>query len=316
MTPPLRILFLGSGAFGLPSLQALCRHHDVVGVVSQPDRRAGRGRTPTPTPITQHALEHDPAPLFRPDNINEPGVIDTLRALRADAWVVIAFGQKLSQDLLQDQFACNLHASLLPRWRGASPINAAIVARDTLVGNTIITIAERMDAGEILGSQSIERDPMCNAGELHDRLAQMGPDLILDVLAGHATGMIQPQPQDESLVTHAPKLSTSDGWIDLARPAEECQARVHGLSPWPGVRVHLDDQPLKLCRVGVAPASPTSAPGTLLDSQRGLVACGDNTALELLEIQPPGKRIMAWADYARGRSLPTDGMLQGITPPC
>ncbi|MHC4976738.1 MAG: methionyl-tRNA formyltransferase [Planctomycetota bacterium] len=312
----MRILFLGSGAFGLPSLQALSEHHDVVGVVSQPDRPAGRGRTPTPTPISRHALDLEIAPLIRPASINEPSVIERLHELDADAWIVIAFGQKLSRELLREQFAFNLHASLLPRWRGAAPINASIVAQDERVGNTIITIAERMDAGAILTTQSIERDPMWNAGELHERLSAMGGELVLDTLGRHRAGALTPAAQDESLVTLAPKMKKSDGWIDFDAHARACQARIHGLTPWPGVGVTLDGKPLKISRARV-PDERTDLPaGTLIDADRGIVACGEGSVLELLEIQPPGKRIMEWAPFARGRSLHAGVVLAGSQPPC
>jgi methionyl-tRNA formyltransferase len=183
----MRIVFLGSGAFGLPTLQHLAARHTVVGVVTQPDKPAGRGSKLTPTPIGAWAAEHLPGtPLIKPEKINTPEVRDLVRSWECDAWVVIAFGQKLGPTLLADRFAINLHASLLPRWRGAAPINHAILAGDTVTGNSVITLADRMDAGLVLGQSRRPIEPAQTTGELHDLLATDGPALVEQVLAEHA----------------------------------------------------------------------------------------------------------------------------------
>jgi methionyl-tRNA formyltransferase len=316
MTTPLRIFFLGSGSFGLPTLEMLHRQHTVVGIVSQPDRPAGRGRQSTPTAISQFALDHSIMPLIRPDNINDPQTLDQLRSLETDAWVVIAFGQKLSEDLLRDRNAMNLHASLLPRWRGAAPINAAIIAQDASIGNSVITLANRMDAGYILAQQSLPLDPNSTASEAHDLLADNGPELIAHVLDQQHSDKLAPLAQDESLVTLAPKLKKTDGWVDFTKHASECRARIHGLSPWPGVVVQLQGKPLKLLRVAIPDDTPDAPPGSLFDPASGLVACGNRSALKILEIQLAGKRIMSWADLARGRQLTPDIILQGAVRSC
>ncbi|HVZ95061.1 MAG TPA: methionyl-tRNA formyltransferase, partial [Phycisphaerales bacterium] len=194
----MKLLFLGSGEFGLPTLKALAAHHEVLAVVSQPDRPAGRHRRLTPTPIAAWAAEHrSNTPLFKPEDINTPDVISRLHALEADAWVVIAFGQKLSRTLVDDRFVINLHASLLPRWRGAAPINHAMLAGDAETGNSVITIAERMDAGFVLGQSKKPITVELTAGELHDLLASDGPALIEQVLAAHANHSLRPVTQDE-----------------------------------------------------------------------------------------------------------------------
>ena len=338
----MRIVFLGSGAFGLPALQALARAQDaanpgigsesrstepsterstVAMVVTQPDRKAGRGGRLTPTPLGAWAAEHLPAvPLLKPERVNEPSILAQIRAADADAWVVIAFGQKLNSSLLADRFAINLHASLLPRWRGAAPINAAILAGDTTTGNSVITLADRMDAGLVLGQSQHPINPTTTAGELHDLLAADGPALVLRVLAERQSGTLGPVEQDESLVTLAPKLSRADGWVDFWASAEACRRRINGLSPWPGVQATLGDQALKLVRAQADQAGgmdhpPTNTPpGTLLDPARGTVACDEGT-LQLLEIQPAGKRPMAWADFARGRSLEPGTPLEPVGGP-
>lgn len=307
----MNLIFLGSGAFGLPTLQALAQQHSILAVVSQPDKPAGRGMTLTPTPIAQWAAEHLPqTPLFKPADINEPAIRGQLRSLNADAWVVIAFGQKLSEPLLDGIFAINLHASLLPRWRGAAPINAAILAGDTTTGNSVITLAQRMDAGLILGTSTRPIEPTQTAGELHDLLAADGPALVLEVLRDRAGGTLKPVTQDESKVTKARKLSKADGVLDFTQPAATLRCKVHGLTPWPGVTVSLHHQlslnqpppvQIKLLRVEQDDAEPRSAkPGEFIDTRSGVIACGDSTALRLVEVQPAGSKPMAWDAFIRG----------------
>lgn len=298
----MKILFLGSGEFGLPTLQSLAREHTIVGVVTQPDRPAGRGGQLKPTPIGEFAATLN-VPLWKPEKINEPEIAADIRALNADAWVVIAFGQKLGKALLDGVFAINLHASRLPRWRGAAPINAAILAGDPITGNSIITLADRMDAGLVLAQDQRPIEPQHTAGELHDLLAQDGVALVRRVLEQHSPGEIHGAAQDESLVTIAPKLSKGDGWVDFTGPAEVCRRRVHGLTPWPGVTVTREkklDQPIKLGRVEVIEAHHQQQDvGTLVDAERGIIACGTG-AVRIVELQPAGKRMMAWDEFARG----------------
>lgn len=332
----MNVVFLGSGAFGLPTLRALACEHTVVGVVTQPDKPAGRSMQPTPTPIGAWAAENLPhVPLFKPDRINTPDVVAKVRALPASAWVVIAYGQKLGKPLLDDIFAINLHASLLPRWRGAAPINHAILAGDADTGNSVITLAERMDAGFVLAKSRRPIEPSLTAGELHDQLSDDGPALILETLAAHAAGRLSPQTQDDSRVTLASKLSRADAWLDFSRTAPEVRNRIHGLTPWPGVSVKLGEIPLKLLRAQSV-AAPAEQPagaaggsigeelphrrpflfGQLIDPARGLVSCGQSTTLQLLEVQPAGKKPMTWPDFARGRRpQPGDTLISEIAPP-
>lgn len=300
---PMRVVFFGSGAFGLPTLGALCEGHEVVGVVTQPDRPAGRGKALTPTPVGRFAAERLPGvEVLRPERVNEGGVRDRIRSWDADAWVVIAFGQKLGESLLADRFAVNLHASLLPRWRGASPINAAMLAGDLETGVSVITLAREMDAGLVLGQRRRVIDPTWTAGELHDVLAEDGVGVVLEVLEGRAAGRVVGVSQDAGLVTLAPKLGKADGWIDFSESAEACRLRVHGLTPWPGVGIVLGGVVLKVLRVGVEPLASGAAAGTLMDGS-GLIACGGGGGLRLLEVLPAGGRAMDFASFARGRGV-------------
>ena len=304
------IVFLGSGAFGVPTLAALAREHHLLAIVTQPDKPAGRGGKLTPTPVAAHASEHlQGVPVLKPEKCNAPEAAAAIRAFAESdptlAWVVIAYGQYLGKKLLADRFAINLHASLLPRWRGAAPIHAAIIAGDVQTGNSVITIAEKMDAGAVLGQSTRAILPTQTTAELHDQLASDGPALVLDVLARQAAGTLVHHVQDESGVTLASKLSKADArvaWESL--PANLCRARINGLSPWPGVTVWLRGEELKLLRAGPGPMGARgTTPGTLCDVAQGLVACGDRGVIQLLEVQPAGKRAMAWSAFAQGRTL-------------
>jgi methionyl-tRNA formyltransferase len=308
-----KLVYFGSGAFGLPTLEHVWTRHEVAAVVTQPDRPAGRGGKLTPTPIAAWVSEHHPAtPLEKVEKVNDPAVVERIRAHGADAWVVIAFGQKLGRSLLEGVFAVNLHASLLPRWRGAAPINAAILAGDTVTGNSVITLADRMDAGLILGQSRRAIDALMTAGELHDLLAGDGPALVERVLEQKAAGTLEPVVQDEGELTIASKLSKNDDAVDFHQRADFCRRQVHALTPWPGITVVAmapgppptrPPEPFKLLRVQVVDGTHQVPIGTLLDLAGGRVACGHGTVLRVLEVQPAGKRAMAWADFARGRSL-------------
>lgn len=323
----MKIVFLGSGAFGLPTLEAFFREHALVGIITQPDKPAGRARALTPTPVAQWRAANAPrTPIFKPENVNAPDVVHAVRGLGADAWVVIAYGQKLGQPLLEGVFAVNLHASLLPRWRGAAPINHAMLAGDAETGNSVITIAPRMDAGDVLGQSRRPLDPALTAGELHDLLSADGPALVMRVLDDFSRGALRREPQDETRVTFAPKLTRADAWVDFAQSAAACRRRVHGLTPWPGVDAQIGGDRIRLLRVepveplpeesGVNTDVRTAQPGLLIDPARGVVLCAPGTALRLLEVQPPGKRPMPWADFARGRAgaLTSATILKGAAP--
>lgn len=314
----MRVVFLGSGAFGLPTLERLSQSHEVVGVVTQPDQRAGRGKKMTPTPIGAWAAEHLPdVPLIKPENINTDETRDLVRSWGGDAWVVIAFGQKLGEALLADRFAINLHASLLPRWRGAAPINHAILAGDTVTGNSVITLADRMDAGLVLGQSERAIGPDQTKDELHDLLAEDGPALIERVLQQHAAGTLEPVVQDESRVTLAGKLSKRDGWVDHRRPADEVRCRINGLSPWPAVSIGFGDERVKVLRAApaeLADADSESAPGAVIDASAGVIACGDGTAVRFVEVQPPGKKPMAFEAFANGRQIKRGDVFVGGGP--
>lgn len=298
----MRIVFFGSGAFGVPTLRRIAREHEVTLVVTQPDRPAGRNRSLTPTPVGM-AAEKLGVPTIKPENVNDSEVVVKIRGVQGvrAGFVVIAFGQKLGKTLLREAFAINLHASLLPKFRGAAPINWALIHGERETGLSVITLADRMDAGDVLGQSVTTIDPHETAGELHDRLSEMGPELVLEVVRQYEAGHLPHQPQDESLATPAPKLSKRDGELRFDQPAAAVRSRVHGLTPWPGCSINLGGRTLRLARVEVATeAAVDEAAGTLLTD--GTIACAPG-AIRLLAVQPPGGKVMTFEAYRNGHEI-------------
>jgi methionyl-tRNA formyltransferase len=296
----MRLVYFGSGAFGLPTLRRLADAHSVVIVVTQPDRTAGRGRKVMPTPVGRYAQGRGLETIGTAD-VNDPDVTATIRAGGADAFVVIAFGQKIGPAVLADTFAINLHASLLPKYRGAAPINWAVINGDPETGVSVIAITQRLDAGDLLARQATPIDPMETAGGLEARLAEMGPQIVLETLSRYQSGQLQPAPQDDRLASRAPKLSKPDGSVDFDQPARAVRSRIHGLTPWPGCAVRLEGVRLKLLRVEVAEdGAPGSDPGRILND--GTVACGQGR-VRLLSVQPAGGKSMSFEAYRRGHEL-------------
>ena len=296
---PLKILFAGSGGFGLPTLVILQRAgHEIGQVYTQPDRPAGRGKMLTPTPVAEFAIKEN-LPLIRTDHLTS----EPLPA--ADVLVVIAFGQKISPAVANHcrLGSVNLHASLLPKYRGAAPINWAILRGETETGNSVIRLADRMDAGAVLGQSHVQIGETETAGELHDRLAVDGAELMVRVLEDLTNGRAVELPQDESHVTAAPKLSRETARIDWNQSASEIACLIRGLSPWPGCRVRLMDADAKeVTRLTLLRASPSEIsnpkPGQICSN--GMIATGHG-AVEILELQPEGKRPMSLFDFQNGK---------------
>lgn len=290
----MRVVFFGSGSFGLPTLTCLAAEHDVLGVVSQPDRPAGRHRVLRPTPIAAYAADHK-LNLLRPDDVNAVASREAIHAMEADAWVVIAYGQKLSRSLLGGRFAINLHASLLPRWRGAAPIHHAVLAGDCTTGVSVITLADRMDAGDVLGSDTLHIEPTDTTGSLHEHLADLGPAVIRGVLQQHEANTLAATSQDESAVTLAPKIGRSMAKLELSAGADTARNLINGCSPWPGVTVWVDGHRLRLLQAG---DSPESLPLGYM-SEAGLLGC-ESGAIQILSVQPEGGKPMSFGTWARG----------------
>jgi methionyl-tRNA formyltransferase len=298
----MRIIFAGNGEFGVPTLGALLEAgHEIVAVYTQPERWAGRGRTLTPTPIAKFA-QGRAVRLIQTPNVN-----DETRP-PADLMVVIAFGQKIAPSAVNHPRlgSVNLHASLLPKFRGAAPINWAILRGENETGNSIIRLAPRMDAGAILAQSHVPIGETETAGELHDRLAVDGARLMLQTLDDLQAGRAMEMPQDDGQATAAPKLRREFSRIDWAIGAMEIARKIRGLYPWPGCRVRLlDAVGVELARLTLVRAraaegeGPRWHPGEITIA--GHIACGD-AAVEILDIQPDGKRPMSLSDYRRGNA--------------
>jgi len=309
--PPMRLAFFGAGAFGRPTLDALHARHDVALVVSQPAKPAGRKRTLTPTPVAAHA-ESIGLPVETTDDVNAPDFVARVAQLGLDASVVIAFGQKLGEPLIaaMGRLAVNLHGSLLPAYRGAAPIQRAVMNAEPTAGVCVIGLAQRMDAGPVFARASLPVEPTETAGDLHDRLAQLGPDAVLAVLDGLAADRLQPVEQDESLATRARKLTKADGTVDFNQPADHARAVINGLNPWPGCRVRwtrdrMEQATLLLRRAAAEPdATPGEVqPGTVVDDNLGLACDPAHGVVRVLELQAPGKPAVLAADFLRGRPV-------------
>jgi len=305
---PIRMAFFGSGAFGLPTFKQLLALHDVAVVITQPDKPAGRKRVMTATPIGEHAQQTH-VPILKPDNPNVPDAIAQIHAYNVDAFVVIAYGHKLSPALIGNHFAINLHASLLPKFRGAAPINWAMMSGESETGISVINLAQRMDAGVIFAQSRIAISESETAGELHDRLAELGVQPVLETLRHWQGDTLTPIQQDDSLASRAPKLAKQDGTVSFAGDAHAVRARVHGLTPWPGCTVQLAGAMVKLLRVKAEQLVHDAQPGTVLAD--GRIACADG-AIRIIELQPPGKRPMTWDEYARGHTVALGGVCESV----
>lgn len=295
-----RIVFMGTPDFAVPTLRALTERYSVVGVVTQPDRPAGRGRQQAMSSIKQLALTAG-IPVIQPRKLREPEAMAQLRAWAPDLIVVAAFGQILKPDVLElPKFGCvNVHASLLPRHRGAAPVAAAIVAGDAESGITLMKMDVGLDTGPIL----IQRAEPVRAGDtcqtLTERLAQVGAELLVEALPAYLSGQLPTWQQDNTLATYAPQLKKDDGHLDFTRSAVELERQVRAFTPWPGAFALWEGQPIKILAGEVLEDLPGEA-GVIHPGPRGpAVACGAG-ALTLLRIQPPGKKPMPAADYARG----------------
>jgi len=309
----MRLIFAGSGAFGLPTLAVLKQR--VICVVSQPDRPAGRGRHPTPTPIAQYAIENN-LPLIRTADINAEALPD------ADVMVVIAFGQKIAPNQVNHPRlgSINLHGSRLPRFRGAAPVNAAILAGDAVTGNSVIRLAELMDAGAIIAQSKLTIGETETAGELHDRLSEDGPALVERVLQDMEAGTAVEAGQRQSQATAARKLSRRDTWLDWSLSGQAVALRIRGLWPWPGCHVRLlDAEGAEIARIALARAKACESEGTRwrdgeIDTTGRINAEGGKSAVEILEVQPEGRRVMTLADFRRGHAWMPGMRLESVVP--
>jgi len=294
---------MGTPGFAVPSLKALLSSCHVVGVVTQPDRPAGRGRQLSVSPVKQLALRREIS-VLQPISVSTPEVLQQVAGLAPDIIVVVAFGQILSQGLLDlPPYGClNVHASLLPRWRGAAPVAAAILAGDPVAGVTIMKLDAGLDTGPILTQRKESILPGDTRLLLEGKLARLGASLLIDTFPGYLAGGITPRPQPESGVTIARRLRKEDGLLDWSRPAGELERKLRAFHPWPGVHTLLHGVQLKVLRARVVSCPGVGAPpGTLVSLDGGVAVITGKDALCLEEVQLAGRRRMDIAAFLCGQ---------------
>jgi len=315
----MRILFIGTGEIGLPTLQMLqgWRKHQLVGIVTQPDQPAGREQKITAPPIKKAIQQVGSAGatspselevrLLQPAKIKHPQAIEDIHALKPDVIVVMAYGQILPRAVLEiPKVAClNLHASLLPRWRGAAPIQAAIAAGDRNTGITVMYMNEGLDAGDILLQKRIEIALDETGASLHDKLAQIAPEALAEAIMCLEKGNPPRVAQKSELATHAPRLERADGRIDWTEPAAIIERKIRAFNPWPGAFMELDHRNLKIFSATVV--NGNGKPGEVLRTEDELIVATADRALSLAEVQLGGKRRMTVAEFLRGYPQITGG---------
>jgi methionyl-tRNA formyltransferase len=311
----MKIVFLGSGEFGLECLNALARSsHSLLYIVTQPPHPAGRGRKPTPTPAACWA-DSNSTPYIETDNINKPQIIEKISSYSPELIVVIAFGRKIGNELiaLPPAGAINVHASLLPKYRGAAPINRAIINGEKQTGVSIIALAEKMDAGDILAQSATDIGTDETAGRLHDRLAKIAAPLLLKTLDEIENGTASYTPQNYSEATLAPKLKKSDGFLDFNEPAEVLQRKIRGFWPWPGASAMYISRETESAKGGlrvtiamaevIQTSNPAHLPPGTLDENLNVICARD--ALKITKIKPTGSRLMDFRDFVNGHRTET-----------
>lgn len=304
----MKIVYFGTPDFAVESLDAIMQsHHEVAAVVTVPDRQAGRGQKVVYSPVKQYALDHD-LPLLQPEKLRDPQFLEQLKAFQADMFVVVAF--RMLPEAVWDMpphGTFNLHASLLPRYRGAAPINHAIINGDTMTGVTTFLLNHQIDEGKILLQAETPITPNDNAGTLHDRLAAMGRELVVKTLDGIEAGTLTPRPQ-EGTPTAAPKIFKDDCFIDFNRPARQVVDFIRGLSPYPAALLTLinpqGEKVLFKIFDAIAVEDPSGSPKTLICDEKKVLKIGVSDGfLQIISLQMSGKRKNSVEDFLRGNKL-------------
>ena len=292
---------MGTPDFAVPTLRALLGStHEVVGAFSQPDRPKGRGYKLVPPPVKELALSHG-VPVYQPVKMRDGTALEILKKLKPDVIVVAAYGRILPKEILElPAYGCiNVHASLLPRYRGAGPVQWSVTNGEKITGVTTMFMGEGLDTGDILEQTQIAIGSEETAGELMDRLADLGAQLLLHTLTLLESGKAVRTVQDEALATYAPMLQKSDGELDFSQPAQKLHDRIRGVSPWPSAYSYLDGKRIKVHKSALLP-DLSGESGVIQEGKRLIVGCGEGS-LELLEVQPEGGKRMSGQDFLRGR---------------
>lgn len=299
----MRVVFMGTPDFAVPTLEALAAAHEVVRVIAQPDRPAGRGKKLRSPPVAVRARELG-LDVRQPKSVSRGPFPERLEALAPDVAIVLAYGRLLPQRVLDaPRLGCiNIHASLLPRWRGAAPIQASVLAGDRVSGVCTQQMEVGLDTGPIFASEELELDPRETAGTLHDRLAALSAQVALHTL--EIVESTRPTPQPEEGITWAEKIAKADGRVNWSESAEACDRRIRAMSPWPGGWTPLERGPLKILEA--TPTEGRGEPGEVLSTRPLVIACGSG-ALTLERVQAPGRRPVSGADFANGARLAIGG---------
>lgn len=313
----LRVIFAGTPDFAASALSALIESdHEIIAVYTQPDRPAGRGRKLRASPVKELALEND-IPVFQPENLKETETQDVLRTFNADVMVVAAYGLILPQVVLDiPRLGClNIHASLLPRWRGAAPIQRAIAAGDKESGITIMQMNAGLDTGDILQLFACPITAEDSGGDLHDRLAKIGADAIVKILNDLDSNKLKPTEQDDSLATYAHKLDKKEALINWQQPATKIERLIRAFNPWPVAFTCINEKTLRIWQAQALAENSDLEAGTIIAcDKKGIdISCGEGT-LRLLKLQPSGSKAMDVASFMNGhaKQLPVGSLLQSL----
>jgi len=297
----MKIIFFGSSEFAVPSLRRLLEHrHDVLAVVTRPDRKKGRRRlTLSETPVKEAAFKKG-VNVLQPENMEEDGFLEKITALKADLFVVVSFGQILTRKVLSlpEMYCINLHPSLLPKYRGAAPVNWAVIRGEKKTGLTVIKMNEKMDAGDIMLQRKVAIEKEDTSGTLSKRLSDLGGILFLDAIRFIEEDRISFKKQNDRKATFAPKLKKEDGIIDWEKPAEEIHNRVRGTLPWPGAYTYFEGEKINIWKTTVAEGG--SVPGVVVEAQKELIIGTKKLPIRIEEIQLEGKKRMQAAEFLRG----------------
>lgn len=302
MDKRLRIVFMGTPEFAVPSLRALIEiGENVIAIVTQPDKPRGRGKKLTPPPVREAALKHN-IPVFQPEKIKDEPFITAIRNFSPDVIAVVAYGKILPKAILDipPKGCINVHASLLPKYRGAAPINWAIINGEKETGITTMLLDEGMDTGDMLLTEKVEIRDDDTASSLHDRLKYIGADLLIKTIKGIKSETIRPIPQGDSQATYAPMLKKEDGRIDWTMKAEEIKNLIRGLNPWPGAYTRWDGKQIKIFKAEVE-AGGKEEPGTVINiSTEGIFVATNKGILLIKELQPENKNKMTAYEFVKG----------------
>lgn len=309
----MKIIFMGTPDFAVPAIDSLiAAGHEIAAVFSQPDKPKGRGYTMTPPPVKIKAMEHE-IPVYQPNSMRDGEALKIFNEIHPDVAVVIAYGKILPQEILNSpKYGCvNVHASLLPKYRGAAPIQWSVIDGESKTGVTTQQMDVGIDTGDILMSLETEISPNETSGELHDRLSVMGAKLIVDTLDALEKGELVPKKQDDSQSCYASMLTKELCRIDWTQDAQTIHNKIRGLSPWPVAIAVMENKRFKIHRSAVSEMKNDSAQsGEVISINPFTVKCGQNTAIELLEIQAEGKKRMTSEEYLRGHKVEIGTILE------